>query len=276
MADLFNGERDSDEFGFEWADEALSPEAEALLKELSVPIGRIPVRKLAEVVHEDLIAECRQRLTALQVKDSNLIDKHLIKSALELQMTPFILDDVHYEVYNRRKNRGPLNRFVTVSIYDIFQEFQEMHETGVNGVLLQRRQDDRAKKTLIDSAKIEENSVYETMADPEGRYAVRSLFRLLKEDSMVNFRHLMRKATQRRMDNVPLTFQEVAGRAPHFLKNKLAQHIAIDLLQLSDDQVITHGLISRDLYRAEALASPLIEYTITNGGAQRPEGRPQV
>ena len=257
-----NGERDPmDEFSFEWndRDDELSPETEELLKELSVPIGRVPVRQLAEVVHTDLLDEVRNRMEDLRVDGYDRVDKRWIKAAPELQMTPYILDDVHYAVYRARKNRGPYNRFVSVTADEILDAFVKMRESGANGIVFQREQDDQAKKTLIKNH-IEENSIYEAMATPDGRFAVRSLYRLLREDSMRPFTNTMARATRRRMDEAPLSFEEVAIHAPRFIGNKLSRHLTQNPTYLSSDQRLTHELISRDLQRARAFAMPVTEY----------------
>lgn len=261
----------NDDFGFEWqnGDDELSPDVQKLLEELSVPIGRVPVRKLGEIVCEDCINEVRVRLEELRVEGYDRVNKKWLDEFPELHMTPNILDDVHYKVYRNKKNLGPYNRYVSVSAEDVFDEFENMKETGTNGILLQREQDTQAKKTLIKNH-IEENSVYEAMITAEGRFAVRSLFRLLREESMRAFTNAMIRATRRRMDEAPLSFDEVAAHAPGFIEKKLGLHTNYDPSHLSTDQRLTHELISRDLYRARAFAKPIIEYMTAKTSSDTP------
>ena len=257
----YPGGQNPNEFGFEWVDEdELSPEDRQLLDELSVPVGR-PKPRFTQVVHADLAAEVQKRFESLRVESYREVDKSLIKNTPELQMTPHILDDVHYVVYRRRKQE-PFNRYVSVSADDIFAEFSRMRETGVNGVLLQRKQNSQAVKVLINDGKIDEGSIYEVMRTSEGRFAVRSLHRFLAEDCMRPFTNILPKAARRRTDERPLMLDEVANRAIHFLQNKTRQHASIDTTKLSTDQRLTYELVSRDLGRASALVSPVAEYTL--------------
>lgn len=254
-------EREPDDFGFNWVEEeALTPEIQALLEALSVPVRR-SLPRLAEVIHTGLANEVQQRLAVLRVEGYSEVGKSHIKITPELQMTPYILDDVHYEVYRRRK-LGALNRFVSVNFEEIIAEFQAMHENRVNGVLLQRKQNDRAVKFLVNALKIDEGSIYETMggSSPEGRFVTRSLHRLLAEDSMRPFTKLLPKAATRRIDESPLVFDEVAEHALHFIDMKYRQHESLDTSKLSTDQRIIHQLLSRDLERAKAFAMPVSDY----------------
>lgn len=246
-----------DEFGFEWTDDhELTPENQKLLDELSIPVERSQP-KVGEVVHGDIATEVQNRLEALRVENYQQVDSSWIKATPELQMTPHILDDVHYEVYRKRK-REPFNRFVSVGAEQIFHEFSEMAKSKVNGILLQRRQNAKAAQTLIEAAKIEEGSIYRIMTAADGRFAVRSLYRLLREDQMKPFTNLLPKAARRRGE--PLILDEVATRAYHFLDIKIRQHGSLDTSLFSNDQRIAYELVSRDLMRTQAFASPVMDY----------------
>lgn len=258
----FSGDYDPNEFGFEWTDEELSPEEKKLLDELTVPIDE-PQRRFAESIQADIVAEVQERLEALRVERFDGIEKSQIQNSPELQMTPYILDDVHYVVYKRHK-LGPFNRFVSVSAGEIFDEFRNMCEAGVDGTHLQREQDAQAVKVLINAGKIDDGSIYEVMVTPKGRFAVRSLYRLLAESCMRPFTNILPKAARRRMDERPLMFDEVAARAIHFLQIKLRQHGSIDTIKLSTDQKLMYELVSRDLTRANAFGLPVAEYIYEN------------
>jgi hypothetical protein len=251
--------------GFEWVDnEELTPEVEGLLAELSVPSRRMrSTREMPEVVQTDLAVEVQDRLQALRVENFELFDRKLVKDIPELQMTPNILDDVHYVVYRGLKQM-PFARFVSVNAQQIYLEFRNMASTGVNGVILQREQNKNAIEILTGAGKIEEGSLYEAMSSSNGRLAVRSLHRLLAEDSMSPFTKILPKAHRRRSSESPLLFDEVGARAFHFLDMKLRQHARLDVSQFSTDQRISYNLVGRDLGRARAFAEPVNNYIAEN------------
>jgi hypothetical protein len=139
-----------------------------------------------------------------------------------------------------------------------------MAETGVNGILLQREQNNQARQALTSDAKIEEGSLYEAMVTEYGRFAVRSLYRLLREEAMAPFAKLLPRASRRRGRESPLMFDEVGARAFRFLDTKIRQHAEVSMSQLSTDQRMYHELLARDLGRARAFAEPVNDYIAHN------------
>lgn len=257
-----NGGFGPDELGFEWVDkdDELSPEEEELLKELSVPIGR-PPRKMAEMVHSELAEEARERLEELRVEGYTEVDKTWVKAIPELQMNPNILDDVHYVVYQARKNQTLYSRFVSVKAKEIFQELYGMYENRINGALLQSKQTEEASKFLEFDLKMDEVSVNEVMREgTDGAFAIRSLYRLLSEKTLVEFCKIILNTAEEQADVAPMTFEEVANRAVRYINNKHNRIANWDTSDLSTDQQTVHLLVLRDLERAQAFAKPVAEY----------------
>jgi hypothetical protein len=249
-----------DEFGFEWADEELTPEVQELLQELSIPVSR-PSRKMAEMVHNGLAQETQERLAELRVEGYNEVDGSWIRAIPEVQMTPNILDDVHYVIYEARKKQPLYSRFVSVSAREIFRELHDMKENKLNGAILQNNQTSEAFEFLATYLKMDEIGIYEAMRKgPEGSFAVRSLHRLLSEKSMSDFWKVMRETAERRIDEAPLTFDEVAIRAVRFINNKHSRISRWNTSDFSTDQETVHVLVLRDLARTEAFAKPLADF----------------
>jgi hypothetical protein len=218
----------------------------------------------------------------------------------ELDMVPHLIDDVHYEVYRKRKEKSP-SPYLTISLDDVLSELVTMQETSVDPVNYQRRQLNEAVE-FLQRLSIEEGSIYEAMAKPDGRFMVRSLHRFLSERSMRSFLENFKKVQKERMDERPVDLISVAARAVKWFEIRYRENQALggsidvegtpkwqaefateketiledtvsDMIsqtqkkQLDEkdpDQMHWYEMRMRELNRTKALARPISEY-VGNG-----------
>ena len=249
-----------DEFGFEWVeDDELSPEAQKLLEEFSVPVGKVQ-KQLGEAIYQELATDVKDRLATLRVDGYDLVDKRWITKTPELAMNPQLLDDVHYEIY-RAKKKQPYNRFVSIKAEEVFEELIRLKEARSSGVLMQRKQNEEASSYLSFEMKMDEVSVYEAISKgAEGAFAVRSLHRLMLEPCMEEFRKVIHKAADRRADEAPLNFEVVSDRAVKWVTRVQRFVSESDPSGLSSDQQMLRLLELRDVDRSLAFTKPVINY----------------
>ncbi|HLG90794.1 MAG TPA: hypothetical protein VI336_01370 [Candidatus Saccharimonadales bacterium] len=245
---------------FTWEeDDPLTPEQR--LEKLAVPIGK--TAHLGEEIQRDLSKEFKQRLDELKVEDSRTMNRWQLRRNPELLMTGYLLDDVHYAVYEKRRQKTG-SPFVSVNFNDILSELKIMADTHVDGALLQRQQTQEAHTHLVDLG-LSDESLYRMIGQSSNeRFLVRSLSRLLREPSMDTFARKLSKEAMERGNDRPLTFEEVASRAIRKVEHIYKEHTLIDRFGFSTDENMWHLLVAKDLERARGFAAPIAGYVASN------------
>lgn len=222
-----NGDTNGDElFGVAEFEDELTPENLVTLAALSRSlrgrqrdrsVGAKDIAESAREVAERDAESISERLLELQVRDvktingTNLFTYRHIERFPDLGELPNLIDDVHYEVYHRRKEKSP-SPYISVNLDEILSELTVMRETHVDAVNYHRERQKEAEEYFY-NLKIEEGSIHEVMTTPEGRFMVRSLHRLFRERPMGRFLANFKKFQSNRMDERPVDFNVVAARA---------------------------------------------------------------
>src|SRR3990167_6946940 len=109
----------SDEFGFgDWDEDQLSDDDKELIEELSIPVRKTTPRHIGEVVHSGLAVDFQRRLDALRVEDPRSATKWKIRRHPELLMSAYALDDLHYAVYERQREKSA-SPFISITFREI-------------------------------------------------------------------------------------------------------------------------------------------------------------
>lgn len=256
----FSGD-DPEEPNFSWEDNELTDENLEELKKLEVPVGRTP--QVGESVRNDLSIELRRRMEELRVEGGHTINKWQLRRLPELLLTPYVLDDVHYAIYERRREKSS-SPYVSVSFKNILDEFKSMADNRINAALLQRRQTEDAHTRLVDLG-LNDDSLYKMIGNsPHERFLVRCLSRLLREPAMAGFTDKLLNEAMNRGAADPMRFEEVASRASKRLEHKYVGHMALDTQNYSNDEKLWFLLVERELARARAFAAPAAGYLPNN------------
>jgi len=247
--------------GWEESDE-LSREDQLLLDNLSVPLPKHSPSPAGEIA-----VDFRRRLEELKVENPAAITRWSVRRLpKELYLIPYAIEDVHYSVYEKRRERSR-SPFVSLTSAEVFDA------TPSDISQLQREQTLSSYLYLADKG-LKENRLYrwatseiipgEEAHQPEQKFALRSLARLLKEKTLAQFTTKLSDEAYVRGAEHPLIFEDVARRATDVLKRRINSHEATDSLLHSSDERMWHLLVSRELERAESFARPLGSIVLKN------------
>ncbi len=315
-----NGDENEELFGITEFEDELTPENLIALAAISRSLrGRqretgVRAKDLAETARAAAEREATvvtNRLEELQVRGVrttsgvDLFTYRHIERFPDISDLPHLVDDVHYEVYKRRKEHSP-SPYISVSLDEILSELTVMNETHVDAVNYHRQQSKDAIN-FFEKLKIEEGSIHEAMTSPEGRFMVRSLHRLFHERPMAKFVANFRKERQQKMDERPVDFLIVAARAMKWFERQytmnkvLGETVTIEdeekwraefsqdeepgkpavlhvpmpgkqpkeLDENDPDEMHWYGLRMREMDRARAFALPVAEYLAAMAPAEQ-------
>ena len=246
-----------DEFGFEgWSEsEELSPADQLLVESLVVPVPRRSPSQAAEVA-----LDFRRRLEELKVENPGKVSRWTVRQLpKELYLIPYALEDVHYSVYENRRNRSP-SPYLSISFEDV------INATPSDVSQMQREQTLSSYLFLTDRG-LKENRLYrwaiseqlpgEETYQPEHKFAIRCLARLLREKPIKSFSEKLPNESYERGADRPLVFEDVAQRASILLERSIQNHQSIDVSRDGIDARTWYFMEMRELERARSFARPL-------------------
>lgn len=309
-ADLYGGEEPFGEFAWEEPDPEVTRKllrgVSRALREnrKSIDPRRDPrPREMIEEArraHEKDASRIVERLIELQVREVrtpigvDLFTYRDVERNPDLDITPYLIDDVHYELYRRERDSTP-SPYMTVSLEGMLSELTTMRETHVDPANFQRRQREQAFDYLL-SMGIEEDSLHEIQTTPEGRYILRSLYRFLNERPLGTFIRNFIKSERSRLDDRPVDVLTFASRATKWFDRRYGENEKLRTPVVEDrkllrsefpdedeqkhestedvmyqmqrkrldeedpDQTQWHELRMRELNRTRAFARPVAEY----------------
>jgi hypothetical protein len=265
------------------------PDTERAIDEQLIPVGKVP-SSLAREVYGDIRLETEQRLRALGVDGVRRLSESQIRAMPELAMSPYILDDVHYDVYEGLRDRlvlnfldnkrfandsairmvpDPLGFYVTVEAQNIWDQFRKMKRDHITAQDVQFRQDTVANEYLVRQLKLDYNSISEVKVSSGGRFAVRSLYRLLRERPLLWLSEALPKQAAEHSEDLIL-FSDVATDAVRYMAWLRYELKRVNQSSLSRDQRAHYELIGRGYNRARAFAQSLKPYVDLSGLADPP------
>lgn len=148
-------------------------------------------REIAKTDREETAKLITNRLEQLQVRDlkgPSGLDRFTARDVdrnPDLSEDAFLIDDVHYAVYQRHRSNSP-SPYLTVSLNEILSELTVMRETHVLAINFQRKQLKEAEE-YFQGLSISDDSFHEVMSAREGRQMVRSFHRLMLERPMARY-----------------------------------------------------------------------------------------
>lgn len=204
--------------------------------------AREVARNSHEIAEEDAAA-ISERLVELKVKGARTsagLDNFTARDLERLPgfaETPYLIDDVHYNVYRHRKEQSP-SPYLTVSLKEILSELAAMRETHVDLISYQRKNSKEASE-YFERMGIEENSIHEVMSTAEGRQMMRSLHRIFQERPLVTFLQNFKKEQKQRMDERPIDLRVLAYRVVRWHEVRYRENKALgETVIMSEDNVL--------------------------------------